>query len=159
MSMLKDLEQLMQNVLEELKGHWDFYRHAAYLKKMGWTEEAYQKQTDPDYNSRADSVRGYYHGYKHVHAFTTTRTSPFTDYPTWMDAYQAIQTWCKENCQDKVRDDILRANKQTGLRQVDDGVEWIEEPEWFINELGGGDVLFFAFKSSKDYTLFCLRWS
>lgn len=159
MKILDQIEEICLNVAEGLKDRWDFYRHAAYLKKMGWTEEAYQKQTDPDCNLRADRVSYFYHGYKHVHAFTTTRTSPFTDYPTWMDAYKAIETWCKDNCQDKVRNDILRAHKQTGLKQVDDSVEWIEEPEWFFDEMGGGDVLFFAFKSSKDYTLFCLRWA
>ena len=144
----------MHNVLEEIKGHYDFYRHRAYLKKMGWTEEAYQKQTDPDCNLRADRVADFYHGYNHIYAFTTTRVAPFTDYPTWMDAYNIIQKWCWENCQDKFRDDILRATKQTGL-----GLNGEEYPEWFVNEIGGGDVLFFAFKSSKDYTLFCLRWS
>ena len=157
--MLEEIETLFRNVADSLRDQWDFYRHAAYLKKMGWTEEAYQRQTDPDYNNRADRVRDYYHGYKHIHAFTTTRDIPFTNYPTWMDAYKAIQDWCKANCQDKVRDDILRVHKQTGLKQVEDSVLWIEEPEWFINEIGGGDVLFFAFKDSKDYTLFCLRWA
>jgi hypothetical protein len=148
------MEQLMHNVLEEMKSHYDFYRHRAYLKKMGWTEEAYQKQTDPDCNLRADRIKDYYHGYKHVHSFTTTRESPFTDYPTWMDAYNTIQKWCWENCQDKFRDDILRAHKQTAI-----GYDGDCDEQWFVNEIGGGDVLFFAFKSSKDYTLFCLRWS
>lgn len=134
------------------------WRHRRYLKKMGWTEEAYRKQTDPDYNIRGDRASTIYHGYNHIHAFTTTRERPFIDYPTWMDAYDEISKWCRQNCQGKFRDDFLRVHKQTGLTQVGDSMEWIEEPEWFINELGGGDVLFFAFKDSKDYTLFLLRW-
>lgn len=152
--MLEEIETLLRNVADSLRDQWDFYRHAAYLKKMGWTEEAYQKQTDPDCNLRADRIKDYYHGYRHVHAFTSTRVGPFTNYPTWMDAYQAIQDWCKINCQDKFRDDILRAHKQTGINY--DGTT---DEEWFNNEIGGGDVLFFAFKNSKDYTLFCLRWA
>lgn len=159
MKLIDQLNELRRTVLDELKGHWDFHRHRAYLKKMGWTEEAYQKQTDPDYNCRADRVKGHYHGYKHIHAFTTTRERPFTDYPSWMDAYNDIRAWCVKNCQGKFRDDILRVHKQTGLTQVGTSMEWIEEPEWFVNEIGGGDVLFFAFKDSRDYTMFCLRWS
>jgi hypothetical protein len=39
MKVVNQLEELMQNVLESLKDRWDFYRHTAYLKKRGWTEE------------------------------------------------------------------------------------------------------------------------
>jgi len=31
--------------------------------------------------------------------------------------------------------------------------------EWEVNELGGGDYIFFACQDPQDYTLFLLRWS
>jgi hypothetical protein len=31
--------------------------------------------------------------------------------------------------------------------------------EWEVNELGGGDYIFFACQDPRDYTLFLLRWS
>jgi hypothetical protein len=31
--------------------------------------------------------------------------------------------------------------------------------EWEINELGGGDYIFVAFKEQRDYTWFILRWN
>jgi hypothetical protein len=31
--------------------------------------------------------------------------------------------------------------------------------EWTINELGGGDHVFIAFKNEQDLIMFALRWS
>lgn len=152
--MLKQLEELFTNVLNDVKGRWDFYRHAAYLKKMGWTEEAYQKRTDSNINYRATSIKDFYFGYKHIHVFETTRCEPFTKYDTWMDAYKAISDWCNDNCSEQWREDIHRVIKQTPI-----GLSGPEPSEYFMNEIGGGDALFYAFKSSKDYTMFLLRWS
>jgi hypothetical protein len=159
MRIVDQIEELMRNVANDLKGRWDFYQHRAYLKKMGWTEEAYKKQTDILCNKRADRISYFYHGYNHIHVFESTRQSPFVDYDTWLDAYAGINEWCTKNCQGRWREDIHRVVKQTGLKQVGDSTEWIEEPEWFINEIGGGDALFYAFEDSKDYMLFCLRWA
>ena len=130
-----DLRRLIDNVTESLKGRWDFYRHAAYLKKRGWTEEQYQNYEDPDRNIRATRIKDYYFGYPYTHAFTSTR-------------------WCKANCRGKFRSDILRVTKQTGI-----GLNGSTTEEWFLNDIGGGDALFYAFKDPKDYTMFCLRWA
>jgi hypothetical protein len=53
--------------------------------------------------------------------------------------------WCNENCTDKFRFDFHR------VLSTSNG--------WEINEIGGGDYIFFACKNPKDYTLFLLRWS
>lgn len=142
---ISDIEKLMNNVIDDLKSRWDFYRHAAFLKKMGWTEEAYQKQTDPDYNHRATRIKDSYHGYPYITFFESSRGDPWTRYPTWIEGYDAIQAWCKENCKDKWRTDIRRVIK-------DYWEEWIE------NDIGGGDVLFFAFKDQEDAFMFKLKW-
>lgn len=154
MKFIDQLEDLCRNIVEDLKGRWDFYRHSAYLKKMGWTEETYRKQTDPLVDKRADRLSYWYHGYKHRYVFTSTRTKPWTDYPTWMDAYAGINAWCQANCQGAWREDIHRVIKQTGI-----DTEGNEFPEWFINDLGGGDALIYAFTDSKDYSMFLLRWT
>lgn len=128
-----------------LKNKWTFYRHEAYLKKMGWTEEAYQRQTDPDYNYRASRIKDCYHGYAYIVAFENSKGEPWVSYPTWIDGYDTIQSWCKENCEGKWRTGIHRVFKNY----------W---GEWTENELGGGDVLFFAFKSEEDCFMFKLKW-
>lgn len=144
MKILDELKNLRLNVLAELKDRLDFYRHAAYLKKMGWTEEAYQKQTDVDYNNRATKVKDYYHGYPYIHVFTTSRGDPWTRYDSWIEALKAIESWCKETCKDKWRTDILRIAEING--------------EFELNDLGGGDALFFVFKNPEDSFLFRLKW-
>ena len=143
-----DIRQIIDNVTESLKGRWDFYRHAAYLKKRGWTEEDYQNYEDPDRNIRATRIKDYYYGYAHTHAFTSTRTLPWTEFGNWMDCYEEMNRWCKANCKGKFRSDILRVIKEPSTGN-----------EWELNDIGGGDALFYAFKDPKDYTMFCLRWS
>jgi hypothetical protein len=147
MTVLKKLEDLCQNVLEEMKGRWDFYRHAAYLKKRGWTEQEFQNYEDPDRNIRATRIKDYYCGYPYTHQFTSTHTLPWTEFANWMDCYEQMNEWCKANCQGKFRSDILRVIKAPSTSN-----------EWELNDIGGGDALFYAFKDSRDFTMFCLRW-
>lgn len=140
-----DIQNLIDNVTDSLKDRWDFYRHAAYLKKRGWTEEQYQRYEDPDKNDRANSIKDYYHGYAYFTTFESSRGDPWTRYPSWIDGYDAIQSWCKENCKDKWRTDIHRVIKDYC-------------GNWQLNDVGGGDVLFFAFKSQEDCFMFKLKW-
>lgn len=147
MNIKDQLEQLMHNVADDLKGRWDFYRHAAYLKKMGWTEEQYQRYNDPGYNNRATRIKDIYHGYPYQHMFTTTRGDPWTQYLTWLECLSAITVWCDENCTGRWRHDIHRVIKTASTSN-----------EWQLNEIGGGDALFFAFERIEDLFLFKLKW-
>ena len=65
---------------------------------------------------------------------------------SWERGLVTMKDWCQENCQDKWRDDFHRVIKDY----------W---DEWICNEIGGGDVLFFAFKSEQDCLWFTLRWA
>ena len=145
--MITDLKELMDNVLEEMKGRWDFYRHAAYLKKQGWTEDEYQRYEDPNMNRKATRVKDYYQKYPHLHAFHSTRTLPWTEYAEWTECYNAMNKWCDSNCKEKWRSDILRVIKAPSTGN-----------EWELNDIGGGDSLFYAFKDQKDYVNFLLKW-
>lgn len=136
---------IIKKVIDELKIRWDLYRHAAFMKKTGWTEEQYRNFTDPDRNTRAGRVKDYYHGYTHIVTFESSRGDPWTRYLNWLEAYNALEEWCKENCKDKWRTDIHRVIKDYC-------------GEWTLNDIGGGDVLFFAFKSQEDCFMFKLKW-
>jgi hypothetical protein len=65
-----------------------------------------------------------------------------------IDGACIVGNWCDENCKDKHRMDFHRAMNAPGTA-------W----EWHINELGGGDYIFAAFKNERDYTWFLMRWS
>ena len=79
--------------------------HAKNLKKLGITEEEWQKQHDPNHNPKASSIEQFYHGYNHLHEFTTVREYPFTTFSTLTLAIDAMHRWCIENCNDRWRDD------------------------------------------------------
>jgi hypothetical protein len=140
-----DVKNIISNLTDNLKGRWDFYRHAAYLKKQGWTEEQYQDINDPDRNQRANRIKDYYHGYTYIVVFESSQGDPWDRYPTWIDAYSAIEKWCKENCEDKWRTDIHRVIKDY----------WGNSE---LNDIGGNDALFFAFKNQEDCFMFKLKW-
>jgi hypothetical protein len=140
-----DVKNIINDLTFNLKNKWSFYRHAAYLKKMDWTEEQYQDYNDPDRNIRASRIKDYYHGYTHLVAFESSQGDPWSRYPSWIQAYNAIEEWCKENCEDKWRTDIHRVIKDY----------W---GNWELNDLGGIDALFFAFKDVNDAFMFKLKW-
>lgn len=140
--------------LNKISSKYNSWKDRRFLKKHGvdsWAQ--YHRRYDPDYNSRADKVKDYYHGYKCLVQFTSARTDPFIRFGTWMEGLDSITEWCKNNCQDKWRHDIMRVYKQTAL-----GFDGDSEEEWWINDIGGGDVLFFAFKDEQDAFLFKLTW-
>jgi len=140
-----DIRRLIDKVANDMKGRLEFYRHAAFLKKKGWTEEQYQDYTDPDRNIRASRIKDYYHGYPYIVMFTSSQGDPWTRYLSWLEAYAAIETWCKENCDSKWRTDIHRV--------IQDYCG-----NWELNDIGGGDTLFFAFKDVNDAFMFKLKW-
>ena len=142
------------NFLSNISSRYNLWKDKRFLKKHGvesWKQ--YHRRYDPDHNFRASTVKDYYHGYKYVNQFTTARIDPFIRFGTWMEGLAEITAWCENNCQDKWRNDIMRVYKQTALSWDRDS-----EEEWVISDIGGGDVLFFAFKDEQDAFLFKLTW-
>ena len=140
-----DIQKMVNVMTTNLKNKWSFYRHAAYLNKQGWTEEQYQYYNDPDRNQRANRIKDYYHGYAHIVVFESSQGDPWDRYSTWIDAYSAIEKWCKENCEDRWRTDIHRV-----IKDYWGNLE--------LNDIGGSDALFFAFKNQEDCFMFKLKW-
>jgi hypothetical protein len=140
-----DVKNIISNLTNELKVRWDLYRHAAFMKESGWTEEQYRDFADPDRNTRATRIKDYYHGYPYIVAFESSQGDPWTRFGTWIDSYHAIEEWCKENCKDKWRTDIHRVIKDY----------W---GNWELNDIGGSDALFFVFKDVNDAFMFKLKW-
>ena len=148
MSLFAGIEEAIRTVVENMKDQWEFRHHRAYLKKMGWTEEAYQKQTDPRVAQRAETVSAYYHGYQHLQIYDGAQAGPFKG-KEWIEVLTEMNQWCEANCSGFWREDIHRV-----YEQVSPG----NKIELHINYVGNYDVLIFAFENSKDYTMFCLRW-
>jgi hypothetical protein len=148
------IEDIMKSIFTRLRAKFDRFLHQRYLEKMGLTEEAYQRKTDSLVNYRALTVSSFYHGYKAVHTFQDAGTAPWSMFDDWLSGLHSIREWCEENCSGKWRDDIHRVIKQTSI-----GVNGETEEHLFMNEIGGRDVVCFAFENDADYLLFLLRWA
>jgi hypothetical protein len=113
---------------------------------------------DPDYNIRATKITDYYHGYPYWHVFENRDHYCYKllyDYGPGGHryGYHDIVEWCEKNIKHKHRLDFLRVFQQTPI-----GLDGPGKPEWWINEIGGGDHIFIAFKDPKDLLWFTMKW-
>jgi hypothetical protein len=136
----------MISVLTRVTKAWNDYRHWRLLKKLGWTQKDFDLHTDPDYNMRASRVKDIFQGYPYIHTYELPSGSPWNEFGDWLEGLTVINGWCDASCKDKWRENIHRVMQD-------------ERSDWVINELGGSDMLFFAFKNERDYLMFVLRWT
>ena len=133
------------NLISYLKQKVKAVIHAHDLKRMGMTQTQHDRAYDEGTNFRASRVRDMYPGYPYV--FEKQYSEAFWgQFGEWEQGLNVMRVWCQANCQGKWRDDFHRVIKDY----------W---GDWVCNELGGGDVLFFAFKSEQECMWFTLRWS
>ena len=133
--------------------HWVNQRLLARkLRKSGFrTWEAYNRWYDTDVNQQAYRVEHFYCGYPYVYCFEDRGHDAYQsvyDYGPagYKEGIDTISDWCKQTCKDKFRVDFHRV--------VED-----QDKQWVVNELGGGDHIFVAFKSERDYLWFLMKWS
>lgn len=128
------------------------WKHDRFLKKHGCeTQQQYDRNFDVDIIRYAHRINDFYRGYPYVHVILR---DPWNRYGEFLEGLPELTSWCDKNCQGKYRYDIHRVSKQMGI-----GSDGSSTPEWFFDEMGGGDLLFFAFKDQRDLTMFILRWS
>jgi hypothetical protein len=136
------------SILTTIKEKYHAWKEHRFLKRHGvatWAQ--YNHRYDPDINWRATRVNDFYHGYPYVYCFENRRHEVY-HWDVHLDGIYVLSQWCKDNCKDKFRFDFHRAMNAPGTA-------W----QWHINELGGGDYIFVAFKNERDYTWFLMRWS
>lgn len=135
----------MKAILQLIQKRYREWRERRFLKAHGCkTREQYDHIFDPGINRRANRVKDFYLGYPYVYCFTD-HNHPIYYLDLAFNGMFEPTKWCNENCTDKFRFDFHR------VLSTSNG--------WEINEIGGGDYIFFACKNPKDYTLFLLRWS
>jgi hypothetical protein len=137
--------------IKQFKQHlgrkWILHRHGY----KNW--DMYVRMTDPDIFWGATNMVDFYHGYPYVYCIENRNHLAYHWEPGRDGDYQ-LQQWCRGACKDKFRVDWHRVSQQTPI-----GNNGVEAPEWWIDEFGGVDHVFAAFKSQCDYTWFALRWS
>jgi hypothetical protein len=138
----------MQQLLTYLRIKIKTWQERRFLKRHGCDSwEQYNYRFDPDIFKPASRIRDYYRGYPYFYCFENHKHEVY-DWDIHIDGIYVLSKWCKKNCKDKFRFDFHRAMKAPATAN-----------EWEINELGGGDYIFVAFKEQRDYTWFILRWN
>ena len=140
-------------LIESLKQRWADYQHQRFLKKMGWSEAAFRRRSDPRVFYGAQTVDGFYLGYSYKHIYNDSRSRPFFN-RDWVEVYREMNDWCRENLTGHWREDIHRVYEQTGI-----GVDGELVPDLWLSDLGNYDVLVYAFENERDCFMFTLKWS
>jgi hypothetical protein len=144
-------------ILRRIKAYIRLKKNQRFLKKHGcesWKQ--FNIQNDLDVIHRATLISQYYHGYPYLCYFEQVPAG-VRDWMLWL---REVNNWAEENCMDKFRWDLHRVIREKGLihNEYDDTMIWTDTEEFSLNDVGGHDVLFFAFKSKKDLAWFKLRW-
>lgn len=122
------------------------------LKKSGYeTWSRYRHNCDPDVQKYANHLNDFYFKYPYVYACTNPNHYAYElvrDYgPGGVTyGYEVIEQWCS---------DKIRWNYRVDIHRV-----WQDQwGKYSLNDIGGGDIIFFAFKREQDFTHFLLRWA
>jgi len=141
-------------LINTIRQYYQKWREKRFLKKHGCDNwEQYNYLYDTDIIRKATALKDFYHGYPHVYCFEDRKHDIYF-WDLGYDGTFVVNKWCKENLTKKFRIDFHRVIKQTGI-----GSDGSTESEWFINEIGGGDYVFFACEDSEDFLLFRLKFS
>lgn len=118
-----------------------------------YTEEAYARKFDEDTNQRATRIVDWYAGYPYVVVFVDPLGDIWTKYGDWLQGLAIIEEWCRENTVHCWRSDCHRVIRYGAI-----GLNNAATYEWHLNEIGGLDYMFFAFKDEADALWFKLKW-
>lgn len=142
-----------------LKARWRQYLGHRKLAKSGYRSwRVYRHNRDNDVVRYADKVSDFYaEKYKYVHRIDYKHYA-YECVADWGPGglrfgYEDMRDWCEAKCRFKYRMDIHRVYHQTGIGVNGD----LHEDYWF-NDIGGSDFVYFAFQNEQDYLMFLLRW-
>lgn len=135
-------------LIQDLKARYTGYKEKKFLAAHGcktWRE--YERRYDKDIGHLARWAHTYYHGYPFVFPLEPDgyRDLAYHGVYPYVDAMEEITQWCEQNCQGKWRNDWHRGF-------------WDHQGNYEFNGIGGGDIMFFAFKEESDYMWFKLTW-
>lgn len=138
----------MQQLLTYLRTKIKSWKDNRFLRKHGCDSwEQYNYRFDPDIFKPATRIKDFYHGYPYFYCFEDHKHDVY-HWDVGYDGIYVLSQWIDANCKGKYRFDFHRAINEPSTAH-----------QWSINELGGGDYIFVAFKEERDFNWFLLRWS
>ena len=139
---------IKMDMIKRLKERYKGWKEKRFLEAHGCeTWRQYERKHDPDVGYMARWAHTYYHGYPHVLPIDPQN---FIDWVRggrhpYHELVDNMMEWCEQNCQGKWRNDWHRGF-------------WDGHGNYELNSIGGGDIMFFAFKEESDYIWFKLTW-
>ncbi len=118
-------------------------KKAWYCYRNNMSVEEYDHVFDEDIDHQASTIPKFYPNYPYIYIFDNSR-SLRERWGDWMEGLEHITFWCKRNVTYKWRYDIHR------VHSIGD--------EHIITDLGGTDILVFAFKDQVDYVNFLVKF-
>lgn len=134
------------NIIQQLKERWKGRKERNFLGSHGcvsWRE--YERKYDPDVGYMARWAHTYYYGYPYVWHLSDSGIPFQNSKGEYWDQIEVLVDWCEKNCAGKWRNDWHRGF-------------WDHQGNFEFNGIGGTDLMFFAFKESKDFMTFRLVW-
>lgn len=132
------------NTIQSLKARWKGWKEKRFLESYGCTTwREYERKYDADVGLRARWSHTFYHGYPHVVPIEPVGIALYGLH--YHELVDKMMEWCEQNCQGKWRNDWHRGF-------------WDGHGNYELNSIGGGDMMFFAFKEESDYVWFILTW-
>lgn len=121
------------------------------LKKSGYENwRQYRHNRDPYVEKYANHLDDFYKGYPYVYPINYNHYAYRNLYDHGPGGtrygYNEMSDWCDEK---------IRLNYRVDIHRV-----WVNQ--WGkaeLNDIGGSDIIYFAFKYEKDFTHFLLRWA
>ncbi len=135
-----------------LKARFRKWKAERKLRMSGYSSWAhYRHNRDPDVEKYANYIDDFYKGYPYVYACKNPKHYAYhhiCDYGPGGDiyGYHEITFWCEQKIRWNFRCDIHRVYENQWGRME-------------LNDIGGYDIIYFAFKREQDFTHFLLRWS
>jgi hypothetical protein len=131
-------------MIDDLKKRWKGYKEKRFLENYGCTTwREYERKYDPDVGFRARWAHTFYYGYPQILPIEPNGIALYG--LKYHDLIDKMMEWCEQNCQGKWRNDWHRGF-------------WDGQGNYELNSIGGGDMMFFAFKEDADYIWFNLTW-
>ena len=141
------------NILRRIQARYKLYvTRKLFKKERVTTWERYFRKNDILIDRRANDIGTFYKLYPHIAIFEST--SIFTNCNDWQIGFDEAKVWCRNNCKGIWRWDFHRVITQ---ERIHPDTKVLYEYKSF-NEIGGTDVLSFAFTNEKDYIWFKLKW-
>lgn len=128
------------------------WRAERKLKKSGYSSwRAYKHNRDTGVEKYAQYVEDFYIDYPYIYSCPNPKHYAYRLIADYGPAgryfgYEEMNDWCHEKIRWNFRCDCHR----------------VLEDHWGrteFNDIGGSDIIYFAFKHEKDFTHFLLRWS